>query len=109
MADKTQQKVSTTQDSEEALTGRLPYTLTNDFFFKAFLQRNEIALRGLLCAILSMKKEEIQMLAEKNETIPVLIVQCFWNRKTEDLLNAFMVIPNLIALFVLQRYLPKGH
>lgn len=59
MADKTQEKVSTTQDSEEALTGKLPYTLTNDFFFKAFLQRNEIALRGLLCAILSMKTEEI--------------------------------------------------
>lgn len=28
--------------------------------------------------------------------------------ETADLLNAFMVIPNLIALFVLQRYLPKG-
>lgn len=27
--------------------------------------------------------------------------------ETADLLNAFMVIPNLIALFVLQRYLPK--
>ena len=27
--------------------------------------------------------------------------------ETADLLNAFMVIPNLIALFALQRYLPK--
>ena len=28
--------------------------------------------------------------------------------ETADLLNAFMAIPNLIALFALQRYLPKG-
>ena len=45
--------------SEEQFTGKLPYTLTNDFFFKAFLQQNEIALRGLLCAILSMEPESI--------------------------------------------------
>ena len=59
MAKKTQQKVTTDQYSEEQFTGKLPYTLTNDFFFKAFLQRNEIALRGLLCAMLSMKPEKI--------------------------------------------------
>ena len=47
------------QISEEQFTGKLPYTLTNDFFFKAFLQRNETALRGLLCAMLSMEPEEI--------------------------------------------------
>ena len=40
-------------------TGPLKYTLTNDFLFKAFLQRNEKALRGLLCALLDMKEEEI--------------------------------------------------
>ena len=59
MADNTQEKVTIKQHSEEPFTGKLPYTLTNDFFFKAFLQRNEDALRGLLCAILSMKPEEI--------------------------------------------------
>ena len=55
----TQQDTSNTVKYEEQFTGKLPYTLTNDFFFKAFLQRNEDALRGLLCAILSMKTEEI--------------------------------------------------
>ena len=59
MADNTQEKVTMKQYSEEQFTGKLPYTLTNDFFFKAFLQRNEDALRGLLCAMLSMKSEEI--------------------------------------------------
>ena len=59
MAEKTKSKVSDTQYLEEPFTGKLPYTLTNDFFFKAFLQRNEDALRGLLCAMLSMKPEEL--------------------------------------------------
>ena len=58
MANKTVQ-TSNTQQSGEPFTGKLPYTLTNDYFFKAFLQRNELALRGILCAILSMKPEEI--------------------------------------------------
>ena len=66
MANKTQSKVSkkhletsTNQFSDQTFTGELPYTLTNDFFFKAFLQKNETALRGLLSALLSMKPEEI--------------------------------------------------
>ena len=36
-------------------TGALRYTLTNDFLFKAFLQQNEEALKGLLCALLDLK------------------------------------------------------
>ena len=66
MANKKQQKVSKkhletsfNQISNQTFTGELPYTLTNDFFFKAFLQKNETALRGLLSALLSMKPEEI--------------------------------------------------
>lgn len=41
-------------------TGALRYTLTNDFLFKAFLQQNEEALKGLLCALLDLKKEDIK-------------------------------------------------
>lgn len=48
-----------TEHKKQNFTGELPYKLTNDFFFKVFLERNEIALRGLLCALLSMKPEEI--------------------------------------------------
>ena len=59
MADNTQQNVTNTHFSNESFTGKLPYTLTNDFFFKVFLQRNKTALRGLLCAMLSMKSEKI--------------------------------------------------
>ena len=59
VAEHTEEQVTSKQYSEEQFTGKLPYTLTNDFFFKAFLQRNEDALRGLLCAMLSMESEEI--------------------------------------------------
>ena len=65
MANKTPETTDT-QLSEETFTGKLPYTLTNDYFFKAFLQRNENALRGILCAILSMKPEEITSLRITN-------------------------------------------
>ena len=52
--------------SSETLTGQLPYTLTNDFFFKAFLQKNETALRGLLSALLSIKLDEISSVTITN-------------------------------------------
>ena len=53
-------------DANETLTGQLPYTLTNDFFFKAFLQKNETALRGLLSALLSIKLDEISSVTITN-------------------------------------------
>ena len=59
MQENLQKNITSKFVSEEQFTGKLPYTLTNDFFFKAFLQQNEIALRGLLCAILSMEPESI--------------------------------------------------
>lgn len=40
-------------------TGKLKYPLTNDFMFKAVLQRNQTALKSLLCALLHMQMEEI--------------------------------------------------
>lgn len=39
--------------------GKLRYTMTNDYLFKAFFQRNELALRGLLCALLTLQPEDI--------------------------------------------------
>lgn len=63
---KKQIKTSQKQPSTETLTGQLPYTLTNDFFFKAFFQKNETALRGLLSALLSIKPEEITSITITN-------------------------------------------
>ena len=39
MTKKVLQNVTSEQYYEEQFTGKLPYTLTNDFFFKVFLQR----------------------------------------------------------------------
>lgn len=72
MEDEKNKNISATQkhtpifNLEEKLTGRLPFTLTNDFMFKAFLQENEAALRGLLCALLSLKSQEIQSIVITN-------------------------------------------
>lgn len=40
-------------------TGPIRYKMTNDYMFRAILQKNEKALRGLLCALLHLRKEEI--------------------------------------------------
>ncbi len=42
------------------------YPLTNDFMFKAVLQRNQTALKGLLCALLHMRMEEIVVVRIQN-------------------------------------------
>lgn len=47
------------RDAVKLPTGKLKYPLTNDFMFKAVLQKNQTALKGLLCALLHMKSEEI--------------------------------------------------
>lgn len=47
------------RDAVKLPTGKLKYPLTNDFMFKAVLQKNQTALKGLLCALLHMKTEEI--------------------------------------------------
>lgn len=51
------------------LTGPLKYKLTNDYMFKAFLQRNEKALRGLLCALLRLKSEEVKSIVITNPIV----------------------------------------
>ena len=40
-------------------TGKLRYTMRNDYMFKAVLQKNKRALKGLLSALLYMKAEDI--------------------------------------------------
>ena len=52
--------------TDQPLTGKLEYRLTNDFMFKAVLQENETALRGLLCALLGMEEERIKTVRVMN-------------------------------------------
>ena len=39
--------------------GKLPYKLTNDYMFRAVFQKNQNALKGLLCALLGLPKNGI--------------------------------------------------
>lgn len=40
-------------------TGTLAYNLTNDFLFKALLQKNKRVLKALICALLHLEMEEV--------------------------------------------------
>ena len=43
----------------ENATGKMPYTLTNDYLFKAMLQRSNKALKGLVCAVENIRPEDV--------------------------------------------------
>lgn len=45
--------------SLEQRTGKLPYTLQNDYLFKIVMESDERILRALLCSLLNLKEEEI--------------------------------------------------
>ena len=42
-------------------TGEIPYNMTNDYIFRAVLQKNEKVLRGLVASLLHLNPEEIQV------------------------------------------------
>lgn len=51
-------------------TGSLPFRLTNDYFFRAFLQENNIVLKHLICAILHLSPKQIYSVEITN---PILL------------------------------------
>lgn len=51
-------------------TGKLPYPLTNDYLFKALLQKNETVLKHLTCSLLHLRPEEVVSVKIKN---PILL------------------------------------
>ncbi len=68
-------------------TGRMPYTLTNDYMFRAMLQRSKGALKGIVCSItgfnpklgyLCRSFDSLNRGQDYMETKPVIQV-CFLN------------------------------
>lgn len=53
----------------EQATGKIDYTLTNDYMFRALLQTNEEVLRGLIGALLHLHLEEIQSVTIENPIV----------------------------------------
>ncbi len=51
-------------------TGKLPYTLINDYMFKALLQENKNVLKHLVCSLLHLQPEEIHSIKVRN---PILL------------------------------------
>lgn len=41
-------------------TGKIDYTLTNDYMFRAVMQKNEKVLRGLICSLLKLDAKEVK-------------------------------------------------
>ncbi len=50
-------------------TGDLPHPLTNDYMFKALLQKNENALKHLICSLLHLRPEEVERVEIKNPIV----------------------------------------
>ena len=46
--------------------GILPIPMTNDYLFRALLQKNEKVLQGLICSLLHMREEEIVSVTIRN-------------------------------------------
>lgn len=51
-------------------TGKLTFTLTNDYLFKVILQRNETVLRALLCSLLGLRPKAIRSIVIANPIEP---------------------------------------
>lgn len=46
-------------------TGKLPHSLTNDYLFKALLQKNKNVLKELVCSLLHLHPAEVERLEIK--------------------------------------------
>ncbi len=66
-----QLKVTTSQSSNlyASLTGPVEYHLTNDYMFRAVMQKNENVLKHLLCALLRISTESVEKLEIMNPII----------------------------------------
>ena len=57
-------------ESYETASGPIPYNMTNDYMFRAILQKNEFVLRGLIGALLHLDQREIVSVEITNPIMP---------------------------------------
>ena len=83
-------------------TGPLAYNLTNDYMFKAFLQRNEAALRGLVSALLRIDISTINSISIMNPielgsfvTDKIMILDIKLMLNDNQIINIEMQVDNL--------------
>ena len=58
-------------------TGKMPYSLTNDYLFRALLQRNNKVLKHLICVLLHLQPEEVNTVAIEN---PIVLGEAMDNK-----------------------------
>ena len=54
-----QNSVSNLNEEFKNAYGKIPYGMTNDYMFRAVLQTNNKALRGLICSLLHLQHEDV--------------------------------------------------
>lgn len=54
----------------QTAAGKIPYNMTNDYMFRAVLQSNNKALRGLVCSLLHLDDSEVTSV---NITNPIML------------------------------------
>jgi predicted transposase/invertase (TIGR01784 family) len=62
---KTKSTLTISKGLQEA-TGKIDYTFTNDYMFRAILQKNERVLKALICAMLHMDEKEVKTITITN-------------------------------------------
>ena len=65
---RTKNTSNVTLDFQNA-TGNIPFNMTNDYMFRAVLQKNNKVLRGLICSLLHLKEENVVSVTITNPII----------------------------------------
>lgn len=91
-----------TEQGKNFYSGKLEYTMKNDFMFKVVFQENRKALEGILCALLGLKRKDIESIiiinpieyGEKiDDKMMVLDIKLILNN--EQIINIEMQVENL--------------
>jgi predicted transposase/invertase (TIGR01784 family) len=61
--------MQTQNTSLEQATGTIDYSFTNDYMFRAILQKNERVLKALICALLHLKAADIRSIVITNPIV----------------------------------------
>ena len=69
-------KMNTTNKTYETATGRIEYPMTNDFVFRAILQRNKQVLIALICSLLHLPEKGV----DAKITNPIELGAAFSNK-----------------------------
>lgn len=83
--------------------GKIDYTFTNDYMFRTILQTNELALKGLISALLHIPLDEIQSVEIKN---PIKLGETL---SSKDFILDIQVLLNSNALINLEIQVENQH